>query len=47
LKLDKIDLFYDYEGIEKIAKGEWKRDRKLFKEYYNIIKSTKNWYFIS
>jgi ribonuclease HI len=41
LKLDKINLFYDYEGIEKIAKGEWKRDRRLFKEYYNIIKYTK------
>lgn len=41
LGLNKVNLFYDYEGIEKLANGEWKRDRRLFKEYYNFIKSIK------
>lgn len=39
LELNKINIYYDYEGIEKLANEEWKRDRRLFKEYYNLIKS--------
>ena len=41
LKVNKVNVYYDYEGIEKLANGEWKRDRRLFKEYYNFIKSLK------
>ena len=39
LRLNKVNIYYDYEGIEKLATGEWKRDRRLFKEYYNFIKT--------
>ena len=34
-----IDIYYDYEGIEKWATGEWKRKKKQTIEYYNFIKN--------
>lgn len=35
-----LDIFYDYEGIEKWCTGEWKANKqgtKTYKEYYDII----------
>lgn len=29
----KLTLFYDYQGIEEIAKGRWKAKDKIMKEY--------------
>lgn len=39
--IKSIELFYDYEGIEKWCSGEWKRNKKgtvEYNEYYNKIK---------
>ena len=36
---DKIDIYYDYEGIEKWATGEWKRKKKQTIAYYNFIQN--------
>ncbi len=38
---DVLYLYYDYEGIEKWAKGEWKTNKygtQKYKEYYDSIK---------
>lgn len=38
----KLILHYDYEGIEKWAKGSWKRNKEatqIYHKYYNSIKS--------
>jgi ribonuclease HI len=32
---DKVTIYYDYEGIEKWAIGEWKANNKLTKWYQN------------
>lgn len=34
---ETITIFYDYEGIEKWATGEWKCKNELSKKYKNII----------
>lgn len=37
----KLSLYYDYAGIEKWAKGEWKTNKdgtKAYKKYYDSIK---------
>lgn len=36
-KKSKITIFYDYEGIEKWANGEWKTKKTLTKEYVDFI----------
>ena len=44
-KIDKIDIYYDYEGIEKWCSGEWKTTRlgtlKYAMFYKEVAKSIK------
>ena len=42
LGFTKLDIYYDYLGIEMWAKGLWKRNKKGTIEYYNYINSIKN-----
>lgn len=42
LGLTKLDIYYDYLGIEMWAKGLWKHNKKGTIEYYNYINSIKN-----
>ena len=42
LGIKNIDIFYDFAGIEKWATGEWKRNKKGTKDYYEFIKSIKS-----
>lgn len=42
LGLTKLDIYYDYLGIEMWAKGLWKRNKKGTIEYYNYINSIKD-----
>ena len=37
LEIRNIDIYYDYDGIEKWANGDWKRNLKETKDYYNFI----------
>ena len=37
----KITIYYDYQGIEKWANGEWKAKKRLTKEYVEFIKDKK------
>lgn len=40
--IDKLDLYYDYQGIENWCTGEWKTTRQGtadYKKYYDSIKS--------
>ena len=37
--IDEIIICYDYEGIEKWAKAEWKANSEIAKEYSTKIKS--------
>ena len=37
-----IDIFYDYSGIEEWAIGNWKRNKKGTKEYYDYMQSIKS-----
>lgn len=42
LKIPKLTVYYDYMGIEKWAKGEWKRNRPgtiAYKDFYDTLKS--------
>ncbi len=39
---NQITIFYDYKGIEKWAKGEWKRNKKYTKKYYDFIQEKSN-----
>lgn len=41
LKLPSIIILYDYEGIEKWAKGEWKRNKKGTKAYFEFMQENK------
>lgn len=39
--VDKLDLYYDYEGIAKWCTGEWKTNKKgtaAYKAYYDSVK---------
>ncbi|MCV3498468.1 viroplasmin family protein [Campylobacter lari] len=36
-KKSKITIYYDYEGIEKWAKGEWKANNSVTKKYVSFI----------
>ena len=42
LGLREVSVFYDYAGIKAWASGEWKRNKKGTKEYYNYILSVKD-----
>ncbi len=40
--IDKLDIYYDYQGIEKWCTGDWKTTKTgttRYKEYYNSIKT--------
>ena len=39
LGIKKIDIFYDYSGIEEWAKGSWNRKKDGTKDYYNFMQS--------
>jgi len=41
MKLPSIIILYDYEGIEKWAKGEWKRNKKGTKAYFEFMQENK------
>ena len=41
LGLKSIIILYDYEGVEKWAKGEWKRNKKGTKAYFEFIQEMK------
>lgn len=40
-KKKKITVFYDYEGIEKWATGEWKANKDITKKYVSFIQQKK------
>ena len=42
LGLREVSIFYDYAGIKAWASGEWKRNKKGTKDYYNYILSVKD-----
>lgn len=42
LKLDNINIYYDYAGIEQWATGTWKRNKNGTIAYHNFIKENKN-----
>lgn len=42
LRLDNIDIYYDYMGIEMWALGLWKRNKKGTIAYYDYIQSVKD-----
>lgn len=42
-KKKKLTIFYDYEGIEKWAIGEWKAKKDLTKKYVSFIQEKKNY----
>ena len=42
LGIKNIDIYYDYEGIEKWATGEWKRNEKETQNYYDFYQSIKS-----
>ena len=42
LNIKEMDLFYDYNGIEKWAIGEWKRNKEGTIKYYEFYQSIKN-----
>lgn len=40
--IDKLDIYYDYQGIEKWCTGDWKTTKSgttKYKEYYDSIKA--------
>ena len=40
--IDKLDIYYDYAGIEKWCTGAWKTNRKgtkIYKQYYDSVKT--------
>lgn len=42
LGLKEISIFYDYQGIESWALGEWKRNKSGTKAYYEFIQAHKD-----
>ncbi len=42
LGLKKLDIYYDYMGIEMWATGQWKRNKAGTIAYYDYIQSVKN-----
>ena len=46
---DKLDIYYDYQGIEKWCTGDWKTTKPgttKYKEYYDSIKARLNVRFV-
>lgn len=41
LGLERLDIYYDYMGIEMWANGTWKRNKAGTKAYYDFIQSIK------
>ena len=41
LRLPEIKIYYDYQGIEAWATGEWKRNKEYTKEYYDFVQQAK------
>lgn len=47
--IDKVSIYYDYEGISAWAEGRWKTNKHgtiAYKEFYNEIKSKLNVQFV-
>ena len=42
LGVEELKIYYDYEGIEKWASGEWKANKDLTKFYSGYIATAKN-----
>ena len=42
LGVKELKIYYDYEGIEKWASGEWKANKALTKFYSGYIAAAKN-----
>ena len=42
LELKELELYYDYMGIEKLATGEWKRNKTGTIAYYEFMQSIKD-----
>lgn len=40
LGVSRLDIYYDYLGIEKWATGEWNRNRKGTKRYYRFVQDS-------
>ena len=41
LGVEELKIYYDYEGIEKWASGEWKANKALTKFYSGYIAAAK------
>lgn len=39
LNMDKLTIFYDYEGIAKWALGSWKANKKATKKYQRLVQT--------
>ena len=42
LGIKNMDIYYDYEGIERWAKGEWERNRTGTKNYHEFFQKIKS-----
>ncbi len=42
LGLSELTIYYDYNGIEKWATGEWKRNKQGTQAYYDYVSSVKD-----
>lgn len=42
LGITRLNIYYDYMGIEMWAKGEWKRNKKGTIDYYNYMQEIKD-----
>lgn len=42
LKIKSLTIYYDYQGIEKWANDEWRRNLKGTKDYYEFIQNARN-----
>lgn len=47
LNMKKLIIYYDYKGIELWASGEWKRNKKRTKAYYEFMQENMNFMDIS
>ena len=42
LGIKNLDIYYDYEGIERWAKGEWNRNKQGTKNYHEFFQKIKS-----
>ena len=42
LNIKNLNIYYDYDGVEKWATGEWKRNKEETKKYYDFIQDMKS-----